>query len=93
MQISRLCASDSSTGPVPGGEPHVATGWALAPLGALMMIGYIGANLVALGVLQLLHGEANTLFAIALVIGGGTATALAWRRANRVISNVEARGV
>jgi hypothetical protein len=88
MQNPRTSALETSRATL--GQPRADFGWALAPLGALMIIGFIGANLIAVGALQLLQGETNALYATALVIVGGAATTLAWRRGNRVIAATDA---
>ena len=58
-----------------------ATRRAMLACGLWMRLGFIGASLVAVGVIQLFDGETSALSAFSFVAGGAVLALLGWRRA------------
>jgi len=52
-------------------------------------IGFIGAAVLAVGLLQLFGGETKWLSALALAFSGGVVAAASWRRARTVLEHAE----
>jgi len=62
---------------------------ALVACSLWLHIGFIGAALLAVGLLQLFGGETKWLSALALAFSGGVVAAASWRRARTVLEHAE----
>ena len=62
---------------------------ALAKSGLSMIVGYIGASTLMLGLLSIFHGEGNPLAALVFLFAGGALAVYAWRSAYRVLGRVD----
>jgi hypothetical protein len=58
---------------------------ALFTCSLFLHVGYIGIVTVAVGLIQLLAGEASVLSALALIVFGGLLAMASWRRARKSI--------
>ena len=65
------------------------TGRALAKSGLWMIVGYIGASTLTLGLLSIFSGEGNPLTALVFVFAGGALATYAWRSAYRVLDRID----
>jgi hypothetical protein len=61
---------------------------AMLACGLWMRLGFIGASLVAVGVIQLFDGETSALSALSFVAGGAVLAALGWRRAHAALASL-----
>ena len=61
----------------------------LVMCGLWMLIGFVCATAVAVGVLQLFDGEANWLLALALIVCGGVLTAASWHRGRAILDHAD----
>jgi hypothetical protein len=59
---------------------------ALAKSGLWLAVGFVGANGVVAGLIELVSGGAKPLLAVGLLLGGGLLAAGAWWRAQAVIA-------
>jgi len=65
-------------------------GLALTRNGIWTIAGFIGVNMLVVGLLSLIHGEAGPLSALALALAGGLLAMFAWRSAYRVLDRIDA---
>jgi hypothetical protein len=65
-------------------------GRALSKSGMWMIVAYVGASTLTIGLLRLVHGEGSSLSALLFVLAGGALAAFAWRSAYRVIDRIDA---
>ena len=63
--------------------------WSLAVSGAWTIAAYIGANLLAIGILMPLRGEVSFMQGIPLAAAGAALAVLAWRKAYRRMTALE----
>jgi hypothetical protein len=68
-------------------------GCALAKSGMWMIVGYVGASTLTLGLLRLFNGEGNPLSALSFVLAGGALAMYAWRNGYRVLDRIDAPAV
>ena len=66
-----------------------ATLWALTRAGLWMRVGFVGASVAALGLVQLFGGT-GSLGNVALVAGGVALTMYAWQRTTRILDRADA---
>lgn len=59
---------------------------AMLACGLWMRLGFIGASLVAVGVIQLFDRETSALSAMSFVAGGALLAVLGWRRAHAALA-------
>jgi hypothetical protein len=64
-------------------------GRALAKIGVWMIVGYVGASTLALGLLRLFNGEGNPLSALSFALAGGALAMYAWRSGYRVVDRID----
>jgi hypothetical protein len=70
-------------------EPDTKIQRALAACGLWLLVGFIGANALAVGLMLLFDREAGALAASALALFGGMLAAASWRRGLAVLERVE----
>jgi len=58
--------------------------------GLWMRLGFVGASVAAVGVIQLFGGEASAFWALAMTAGGLALARLSWRRAQAAIGGADA---
>jgi hypothetical protein len=56
--------------------------------GMWLIVGYLGASAVMLGLLSLFHGQGNPLPALGYVVAGGALAAYSWRSAHRAADGI-----
>jgi hypothetical protein len=61
-------------------------GRALVACGLWMRLGFVGASVVAVGLIQLFGSETSPLSAFALAASGAALAVLSWRRAHAALS-------
>jgi hypothetical protein len=65
-------------------------GRALVKSALWMIVGYIGASALTIGLLSLFHGKGSLLSALAVMLGGGWLAAYAWHSSYRILDRMEA---
>jgi len=78
------------TNPDLGPDPFSPEGQALMKSGLWMRAGFVGASVVALGVITLLTGDARPVNAIAAILAGVALAVLAWRRSWVLLDRIDA---
>ena len=66
----------------------IPTRRAMLACGLWMRLGFLGASLVAVGVIQLFDGETSALSAFSFVAGGAVLAVLGWRRAHAALASL-----
>jgi len=65
------------------------TGRALVRSGAWLIAAYVGASLLAIGLLHLSQREGSALTSLVLVFAGGAWAAIAWLNARRAVDGID----
>jgi hypothetical protein len=73
----------------PASDLYSNAGRALIASSLWLHIGFIGASVLAVGLLQLFDGEANLPWALALAFSGGLLAAATWHRGLTVLQHAE----
>jgi hypothetical protein len=77
------------TNPDLGPDPFSPEGQALVKSSLWMRAGFVGASVVALGIITLFTGEARPINALATILGGVALAVLAWRRSWVLLDRVD----
>jgi hypothetical protein len=64
-------------------------GRAITRSGMWSGVGFVGASLVAAGLMLLINGEASFLSALGLIVGGGALATFGWRSAWKVLDRID----
>jgi len=77
------------TNPDLGPDPFSPEGQALVKSGLWMRAGFVGASVVALGIITLFTGDARPINALAAILGGVALAVLAWRRSWVLLDRID----
>lgn len=65
------------------------TGWALLTCAIYLRVGFVGASMVAIGLLSLIGGDGKPLTALVVALTGGALAALGWHCARRALDRID----
>jgi hypothetical protein len=68
-------------------------GRAIVRCGMWSRLGFVGASLVAAGIVLLGNGGVSALAALGLVVGGGAVAAFSWRQAWKVLDAIDSEAI